>query len=145
MSDEQNSEGAILCLERATLMLAECAPARDDRERIVSAVLAANNEHVALLTELRALRRELAARRAVDGWIRENGDRYLEVGVLSGRLNACQAGKLIAHGADYPALAAALGLEVEDREPRQPGCQCHWEVGDSPCPVHGLDEDDPHA
>lgn len=28
-----------------------------------------------------------------------------------------------------------------DHEPRQPGCQCQWEVGDSPCPVHGLDED----
>jgi hypothetical protein len=31
-----------------------------------------------------------------------------------------------------------------DHEPRPPGCQCTWEAGDSPCPVHGLDED-PHA
>lgn len=28
-----------------------------------------------------------------------------------------------------------------DREPREPGCKCHWEVGDSPCPVHGENED----
>ena len=23
---------------------------------------------------------------------------------------------------------------------REPGCICHWEEGDSPCPVHGEDE-----
>lgn len=22
---------------------------------------------------------------------------------------------------------------------REPGCLCHWEEGDSPCPVHGDD------
>ena len=24
---------------------------------------------------------------------------------------------------------------------REPGCACHWEEGDSPCPVHGEDEE----
>ncbi len=28
-----------------------------------------------------------------------------------------------------------------DTEPREPGCKCHWEAGDSPCPVHGEDEE----
>lgn len=23
-----------------------------------------------------------------------------------------------------------------DTVPREPGCQCQWEAGDSPCPVH---------
>jgi hypothetical protein len=27
-------------------------------------------------------------------------------------------------------------------EPRIPGCQCQWEAGDSPCPVH---DEDPHT
>lgn len=27
-----------------------------------------------------------------------------------------------------------------DTEPRLPGCQCQWEAGDSPCPVHGEEE-----
>lgn len=25
----------------------------------------------------------------------------------------------------------------EDTEPRPEGCECQWEAGDSPCPVHG--------
>lgn len=25
----------------------------------------------------------------------------------------------------------------DDTKPREPGCECHWEEGDSPCPVHG--------
>lgn len=25
---------------------------------------------------------------------------------------------------------------LDDMEPREPGCQCQWEVGDSPCRVH---------
>jgi hypothetical protein len=30
----------------------------------------------------------------------------------------------------------------EGGEPiRKPGCKCHWEEGDSPCPVHGMDEE----
>ena len=24
---------------------------------------------------------------------------------------------------------------------REPRCLCHWEEGDSPCPVHGEDEE----
>lgn len=28
----------------------------------------------------------------------------------------------------------------EDTKPREPGCQCQWEEGDSPCPVHGEHE-----
>jgi hypothetical protein len=85
--------------------------ARQDAERRELSALADLDEATA---ELRALRRELAARRAVDGWLRENGDRYLEVGVLSGRLNACEGlTRLVASAPDYPALAAALGLEVE--------------------------------
>ena len=30
---------------------------------------------------------------------------------------------------------------ADDMEARQPGCQCHLEIGDSPCPVHGEDEE----
>lgn len=29
----------------------------------------------------------------------------------------------------------------DDTTPRQPGCQCQWEIGDSPCQVHGEDEE----
>jgi hypothetical protein len=32
-----------------------------------------------------------------------------------------------------------------DKTPRPTGCQCHLEVGDSPCPVHGLDESEKPA
>jgi len=68
--------------------------------------------------ELAALRRELAARRAVDGWLGESNGRYLEVGILSGLLNAVERHRdvdgVVAAGATYPALVAALGLEVED-------------------------------
>lgn len=31
----------------------------------------------------------------------------------------------------------------DDTVPRQPGCTCHWEEGDSPCPVHPSDDDAP--
>lgn len=31
----------------------------------------------------------------------------------------------------------APGPYPEDTEPRSKGCECHLEVGDSPCPVHG--------
>lgn len=38
-------------------------------------------------------------------------------------------------------FAAACGaLMEEDNEPRTPGCECHVEEGDSPCPVHGDEE-----
>lgn len=30
-----------------------------------------------------------------------------------------------------------------DKVKREPGCQCHWEVGDSPCRVHGENEEGP--
>lgn len=33
-----------------------------------------------------------------------------------------------------------------DTVPREPGCQCQWEAGDSPCPVHGdCEECDGHG
>ena len=31
----------------------------------------------------------------------------------------------------------------DDLMPRVEGCVCHWEEGDSPCPVHGLDGETP--
>lgn len=41
--------------------------------------------------------------------------------------------------------AEMRSLEVKppvktDTVPREPGCQCQWEAGDSPCPVHGDDD-----
>ena len=68
--------------------------------------------------ELAALRRELSARRAVDGWLRDDeGMRAL--GVLDGLLTAIlwpddDGQELHCQAPTYPALAAALGLEVED-------------------------------
>lgn len=38
---------------------------------------------------------------------------------------------------------ACNALDLEDGDttvPRPAGCTCHWEQGDSPCPVHGEDE-----
>ena len=77
------------------------------------------NEHVhRLLDEEKYLRRELAARRAVDGWLRDDeGMRAL--GVLDGLLTAIlwpddDGQELHCQAPTYPALAAALGLEVED-------------------------------
>ena len=32
-----------------------------------------------------------------------------------------------------------------ETKPREPGCKCHLEEGDSPCPVHGEDEAEPTA
>lgn len=29
----------------------------------------------------------------------------------------------------------------DEKVPRNPGCLCHWEEGDSPCPVHGEHDD----
>jgi hypothetical protein len=31
-------------------------------------------------------------------------------------------------------------LSESDIVPRKPGCVCHLEEGDSPCPVHGMEE-----
>ena len=37
--------------------------------------------------------------------------------------------------------AEALAEAAKDiTQPREPGCQCHQEVGDSPCAVHDSDE-----
>lgn len=33
-------------------------------------------------------------------------------------------------------------IEEDARHEREPGCLCHWEEGDSPCPVHDEDEED---
>lgn len=33
----------------------------------------------------------------------------------------------------------------EDKVKREVGCKCQWEIGDSPCPVHGDDEDLPNT
>jgi len=40
-------------------------------------------------------------------------------------------------GGGWSSLAELTGDAVK----REPGCACHWEVGDSPCPVH--DEEPP--
>lgn len=38
--------------------------------------------------------------------------------------------------------AAGAGLSIYDEtEPRPAGCQCQWEAGDSPCRVHGENEE----
>lgn len=42
-----------------------------------------------------------------------------------------------AHLAAQPASAAG---RTGDTVPREPGCECHWETGDSPCIAHGLYE-----
>lgn len=34
-----------------------------------------------------------------------------------------------------------MTTEPDDEVPRPAGCKCHWEIGDSPCPVHGDSED----
>lgn len=33
--------------------------------------------------------------------------------------------------------------EPDDCIPRPAGCECHWEIGDSPCPVHPSEDDEP--
>lgn len=33
-----------------------------------------------------------------------------------------------------------LSVWAPDTKSRSPGCQCHWEEGDSSCRVHGLTE-----
>jgi hypothetical protein len=67
--------------------------------------------------ELAALRRELAARRAVDGWLRADSCRSLRVtdwGELFATTWDDGRERTNARAHDYPALAAALGLEVGD-------------------------------
>lgn len=46
---------------------------------------------------------------------------------------SCGAFRTSREAADH---ARACGYDT-DTAPREPGCECHWEVGDSPCPVHG--------
>lgn len=45
--------------------------------------------------------------------------------------------------AKSPVAAANTTLEQDDddRKPRKPGCKCHQEEGDSPCPVHLSDDE----
>jgi hypothetical protein len=65
--------------------------------------------------ELAALRRELAARRAVDRWLRAASCRSLRVtdwGELFATTWDDGRERRNARAPDYPALAAALGLEV---------------------------------
>ena len=67
--------------------------------------------------ELAALRRELASRRAVDGWLRADSCRSLRVtdwGELFATTWDDGRERRNARAPDYPALAAALGLEVEE-------------------------------
>ena len=67
--------------------------------------------------ELAALRRELAARRAVDRWLRADSCRSLRVtdwGDVCATIWEDGHERIVAMKSDYPALAAALGLEVED-------------------------------
>lgn len=41
----------------------------------------------------------------------------------------------------YEQVEAAKRAAQEDTEPRPKGCQCQWEAGDSPCPVHGEESE----
>jgi hypothetical protein len=36
--------------------------------------------------------------------------------------------------------AAEIVRALADLQPRRPGCRCHLEEGDSPCPIHGEKE-----
>lgn len=99
--------------ERARFTPAETA------ERMLMVKDIVEDEHRTLLADLRALRRELAARRAVDGWLRASS--YLRAiainadgDVAAGVEGADQHWHTVAKSPTYPALAAALGLEVEE-------------------------------
>jgi hypothetical protein len=59
---------------------------------------------------------------------------------------AWSIGRRMAFGKWEREMDAKLKLlvELEQRRAsngRQAGCKCHWEEGDSPCPVHGEDEE----
>jgi hypothetical protein len=82
--------------------------ARQDAERRELSALADLDEATA---ELRALRRELAARRAVDRWLRQ-WNHHLEVEHDGLHVRGPNRGPFHIEAPDYPALAAALGLEV---------------------------------
>lgn len=71
----------------------------------------------AIVAENRALRREVAARRAVDGWLRADSCRSLRVtywGDVCATIWEDGNERIVAMKANYLDLAAALGLEVED-------------------------------
>jgi len=52
-----------------------------------------------------------------------------------------QENAIVAFGQDMlAALSPAPAFADPDVE-RTIGCKCHWEEGDSPCPVHGENED----
>lgn len=95
--------------ERARFTPAEAA----DRMLIMRDAVEARDQE-----EIRALRRDLAARRAVDGWLLER-EGMRAIGWIDGLLTALEfddAGdqRFVAQAPSHPALAAALGLEVED-------------------------------
>jgi len=68
-----------------------------------------------MASENRELRRELAARRAVDGWLRDGpiSRTLMCIGTSKVRTVDARIGEY-RDAPDYAALAAALGLEVED-------------------------------
>ncbi len=49
---------------------------------------------------------------------------------------------MAAHGKRRAKVRAWLDATA-DTQRREPGCQCQWEVGDSPCRVHGEEEEEP--
>lgn len=49
------------------------------------------------------------------------------------------------HACGSFAQSGHFPAEPLDTEPRPPACRCHLEIGDSPCPVHGEDEEAPRG
>jgi hypothetical protein len=48
------------------------------------------------------------------------------------------------HDGKAEAFAEVLSLLAALEEPKpKSGCQCQWEAGDSPCRVHGENEEEP--
>jgi len=43
-------------------------------------------------------------------------------------------------GGEIKWILGTVEDERDDRATRAPGCECQLEEGDSPCPVHGLEE-----
>jgi hypothetical protein len=72
----------------------------------------------AMRAELAELRAELAARRAIDGWLRVHRNRFVwrdRVGTLCASTHDVHVG--VEHDAEaptYPELCSALGIEVTD-------------------------------
>lgn len=61
---------------------------------------------------------------------------------VAARLEALQRLRLAMRRMDEAAGELNPGNQLRHRGSRRraPGCQCHWEEGDSPCRVHGEDE-----